>query len=391
MYKMYLGKNPIIESGSSDTGSSGNTGGSGNTNTNTNAPKYINRSGTHYRLIFEDDFDGTDINKDIWSSDYRAAYYKPWYTCGSDYWVEDSILNLRVCTNKRTLGGASWAAAVSGVQSVQSSSPDAKNDFRPFYGFVSQEGYYELKCRMYAGLDATLDGSHFAWWMTGVDDDNGKDCEYDMIEHFGLAPKVANLNVYGNKDTDIPTSRKAYTADFDIGTDWHTWGFLWEEGCLTLWLDDKQIVSMNCTTPNYPMMQWLTAYRSLGERANYWAGEYDPNQPDMISQIEYLRIYKKVDTISTEPVTVVSYDPINVNITAGEYTINPTSGRLTAVPLHCYVYWNDGSRTEHIVRYDVLRDEQISILDNGGTFKLSGFAMGIGIPIEATINVAVAS
>lgn len=376
MYKMYLGKN-LISDGSSSC-----------TSTTDDAPKYINKRGVLYRQIFEDNFDGNDINRDVWSSDYRAAYYNPWYVCGSDYYVEDSILHLRVRTNKRTLDSASWPAAVSGVQSVQSGSPSAKHDFRPFYGFVSQEGYYELRCRMYADLEATLDGSHFAWWMTGVDDDNGKNCEYDMIEHFGNAPKVANLNVYANDDTDLAAStRKAYTADFDIGIDWHTWGFLWEEDHLTIWLDDVQILDMDVTTPRYPMMQWLTAYRSLGERAGYWAGEYDPNQPDMISQIDYLRIYKKAESISAEPVTVVSYDPISVNLTAGEYTINSTSGRLTAVPLHCYVHWSDGSRTEHIVRYEVLTLGQISALDTGGTFEMQGIATGVGIPITATVTV----
>lgn len=358
----------------------------------TNTPVYINKRGTHYRLIFADEFDGTDINRNVWSSDYRSAHYDPWYVCGSDYYVNDSNLNLRVRTNKRTLDSASWSAAVSGVQSVQNSAPEAKHDFRPFYGFVSQEGYYELRCRMYAGLDATLDGSHFAWWMTGVDEDNGKNCEYDVVEHFGNAPKVANLNVYANKDTTLaPSTRKSYSADFDIGIDWHTWGFLWEEDHLTVWLDDVQILDMDVTTPRYPMMQWLTAYRSLGERDGYWAGEYDPNQPDMISQIDYLRIYKKVETINTEPVTVVSYDPITVQIMAGEYTLNTTSGRVTEIPLHCYVYWDDGSRTEHIVRYETLTHDQIAILDSGGSFELSGIAMGIGVPIIATVTVNTAT
>lgn len=380
--KMYLGSHLI----------SGEASGGTTPSKPSNAPTYINKGGIHYRMIFEDHFDGTDINRDVWSSDYRAAYYNPQYVCGSDYWVEDSILNLRVTGDKRTLDSASWPAAVSGVQSVQSPSPNGKHDFRPFYGFVSQEGYYELRANMYSGLEATLDGSHFAWWMTGADDDNGKDVEYDMIEHFGNAPRVANLNVYANNDKDIPPStRKAYTADFDIGPGWHTWGFLWEKNHLTVWLDDKQIISMDCTTPDYPMMQWLTAYRSLGERAGYWAGEYDPNQPDMISQIDYLRIYKKCESISTEPVSVVAYDPINVAVTAGEYTINQTSGRLTAVPLHCYVYWSDGSRTEHIVQYEVLRHEQIAMLDSGGTFELHGRAMGIGIPITATVTVMAAA
>ena len=379
MAKMYLGENLISKIYGSGASSVANA----------NAPKYINKRGVLYRQIFEDDFDKPDIDRNVWNSDYRSAHYEPWYVCGSDYYVKDSILNLRVRTNKRTLDSASWPAAASGIQSVQSSSPNAKHDFRPFYGFVSQEGYYELRCRMYADLEATLDGSHFAWWMTGVDEDNGKNCEYDMIEHFGNAPTVANLNVYANSDTELSTStRKAYTANFDIGVDWHTWGFLWEEDHLTVWLDDVQILSMDVTTPRYPMMQWITAYRSLGERVGYWAGEYDPNQPDMISQIDYLRIYKKADVVS-ESVTIVSYDPISIELTAGEYTINSTSGRLTDVPLHCYVYWSDGSRTEHIVQYEALTHNQISILDKGGTFEMQGIAMGIGISIVAIITVTI--
>lgn len=377
MAKMYLGEIPISKiygSGSSES-------------VDSNAPTYINKRGTLYRLIFEDNFDKPDIDRNVWSSDYRSAHYAPWYVCGSDYFVEDSILNLRVRTDKRTLDSASWPAAVSGVQSCQVSSPDAKHDFRPFYGFVSQEGYYELRCKMYSGLETSLDGSHFAWWTTGVDTDNGKDCEYDMIEHFGMNPQLACLNIHPNSDSDITFTRGTHTADYDLGIDWHTWGFLWEEDHLEIFLDDVRIISLDGITPKYPVMQWLTAYRSLGERAGYWAGEYDPDQPDMISQIDYLRVYKKADEIKTEPVTVVSYDPISAELTKGEYTINQTSGRLTAVPLHCYVYWNDGSRTEHIVHYETFTHDQISILDNGGTFEMHGIAMGCGIPIVATVNV----
>lgn len=378
MAKMYLGEIPITK-----------ICGSGNSQpVDDNAPKYINKMGQLYRLIFEDNFDKPDIDRNIWSSDYRSSAYEPWYVCGSDYFVEDSVLNLRVRTNKRTLDSASWEAAVSGVQSCQVSSPNDKHDFRPFYGFVSQEGYYELRCKMYSGLENSLDGSHFAWWTTGVDTDNGKNCEYDMIEHFGMNPKLACLNIHPNSDTDITYKRGTYTADIDLGVDWHIWGFFWEEDHLEVFLDGDRVITLDGTTPKYPVMQWLTAYRSLGEREGYWAGEYDPNQPDMISQIDYLRVYKKADEIKTEPVTVVSYDPISVELTKGEYTINQTSGRLTAVPLHCYVHWNDGSRTEHIVHYETFTHDQISILDNGGTFEMHGIAMGCGIPIKATITVS---
>ena len=61
------------------------------------------------------------------------------------------------------------------------------------------------------------------------------------------------------------------------------------------------------------------------------------------------------------------------------------------MPLHCYAYWSDGSRTEHIVQYQVLTHDQIATLDSGGTFELHGRAMGIGIPITATITVTAAA
>lgn len=374
--KMYLGTELICSDGATEP----------TPDQDSNAPEYIGRYGDAYRLILADDFDGGDIDHNIWREDYMPSRVQTAYNAYSDVRCEDSLLKLRC---KATMGGRDGTEngltmAVSSVQTAVWNGmhlPDPTyHYFRPWFGFLSQEGYYEVRAKLTAGS-----GIHTAWWMIGTENTELEKCEFDVFEVFGNEPTVIPFNLYPNGDTDLTTVRASHDTGIDLSADFHTYGFLWEDGRLRLFFDGELVVDKACATPQYPMMTFLTLYkRQSGSGAS---GDADQTLGDVEMHVDYIKVYKKAETTVTEPVTVSGIDPIEVAVTAGEYTVNEYTGFLSTMPLYCYLTWNDGSRTEHWVKWDRFDDSKKTILDSGGTLEWTGVAYGVGIQITATVTV----
>lgn len=377
MAKMYLGVIPISK-----------IYGSGNSNqVNDNAPKYMNKEGTLFRLILEDHFDNGDIDHNIWHEDYMPSRVATAYNAYSDVRCENSLLKLRV---KKNMGGRDGTenGVTMAVSTVQSASwngmhlPDPTyHYFRPWYGFMSQEGYYEIKAKLIKGS-----GTHCGWWMIGTENTELEKCEFDILEVRGNDVTVIPFNLYPNGDTNLSQVKLAHDTGIDLSEDFHTYGFWWEDGRLRLYFDGELVLNRACTTPQYPLITFLTAYKR--QSGTGWTGDADPNLDDVEMQVDYFKVYKKADTVETSPVSVSSYEPIDISIVKGTYTVDEYTGYLTDMPLYCFVAWNDGSRTEHWVKWDRFDDAKKTILDSGGTLEWEGIAYGIGIPIKATITVS---
>ena len=140
-----------------------------------------------------------------------------------------------------------------------------------------------------------------------------------------------------------------------------------------------------CATPQYPMITFLTLYKR--RYGSGLSGDADATLGDLEMHVDYIKVYKKADTTATSPVTVSEYEPINISVTAGNYTVDEYTGYLTIMPLYCYLTWSDGSRTEHWVKWDRFDDSKKTVLDGGGTLEWEGVAYGVGTPITATITV----
>lgn len=377
MAKMYLGEIPISKiygSGTIET-------------TDKNAPEYISKYGVAYRKILEDHFDGGDIDHNIWREDYMPSRVETAYNAYSDVRCEDSLLKIRV---KKDMGGRDGtenglSMAVSTVQSAVWNGmhlPDPTyHYFRPWYGFMSQEGYYEVRAKLVSGS-----GVHTAWWMIGTENTELEVCEFDIFEVLGLNPSVIPFYLHTNGDTSLSAVKNTYDTEVDLSLDFHTYGFLWEDGRLRLYLDGNLIMDKTCNTPKYPMITFLTLYKR--KYGSGLSGDADTTLGDLEMHVDYIKVYKKADTVETSPVSVSSYEPINISITKGTYTVDEYSGFLTDMPLYCFVTWSDGSRTEHWVKWDRFDDAKKTILDSGGTLEWEGIAYGIGIPIKATITVS---
>lgn len=376
--KIYLGEK-LICGGNSATETS-----------TTDAPVYINKEGQLYRQVFYDDFNSGDIDHNYWREDYMPSRVQTSYNAYSDVRCEDSILKLRC---KQTMGCRDGTEngstiAVSTIQSAAWNGMHLPNptfhDFRPWYGLIAQEGYYEIKAKLPLGS-----GVHSGLWMVGTENTSRgltETCEIDVFEVFGNAITTIPFNVYPNGDTNIAQTRVLTDVKVDLSLDFHIYGFMWENGIYKLYFDGNLILTKEVITPGYPMMFFMTAYRRQSGTGT--TGDADPTLPDTEMQVDYFKIYKKATTVQNSEVTVSSFDEITVSVPKGKYTVNENSGFLTAMPLYCYANWSDGSRTEHWVKWDRFDDKKKEILNNGGALKWDGVVYGLGNQIEATINVA---
>ena len=249
---------------------------------------YKEVEGEQYRLVYNEDFDGTDIDRNYWIDDYMISRVEDAYESYSDVYVENSILHIRI---KKDMGirTSSKNLAVSSVQSAQKNGlhmPDYLNhDVRPFFGIIGQEGYYECRMKVFK-----CGGSHTAWWTAGVQDTLNQTAEFDITEILGNNTTVLPHNLYPNKDTNCTELTNNNTpCNVDLSTDFHTIGFLWEDGILKWFVDGKEIDShTNINTPQYPMMFFLTAYRC--QSGSYWGGAHDSSVEDVEFLVDYMKI-----------------------------------------------------------------------------------------------------
>ena len=359
-------------------------------------PVYKTIDNKVYRLVWQDDFDGTDINRDFWSDYYCISNVTDMYLARADYWVESSMLNLRI--KKDSLGrhygdSETNMRAMCGIQTCNvngqaSGASNVKHDVNSFWGFVAQEGYYECRFKMF---DRTKGGNHFAWWSEGMADfANGKQgAEIDFCEiGFGNG-KTTQLphGIHSGKDSTIsewyPFSgyadgKKQY---LDIGVDsaknFITLGILWEDGFIKWYVNGILVDTFTGTTPKYPLMQFLTMYDSTdGTKAS----------EDLITQIDYLKIYKKPSREVTEPVTLTGFDPITVDGSTADLTIDTNRGCPIDFPLYCYANWSDGSRTEHWVQWDQQTTTWMTNLARSTSFDWTGRAHMLGEEVIAKVT-----
>lgn len=185
-----------------------------------------------------------------------------------------------------------------------------------FDGIATKYGYFEIRMRM----PNTRDGSHFAWWMVGTQDDmnstawlssedtplaghySNETGEFDIIE-----TSISNLEqmktwrpvIHPNGTTDyeylwVPESQ----IPGDPSNEYHIYGFEWDENGTKFYVDN-QLVQETDRSPNYRMMTFLSTYATGGmgeDRGIYPKDTY----------IDYFRIYKKDE--AAKPTSVVLND-----------------------------------------------------------------------------------
>lgn len=363
----------------------GNISGGNNSNNGfLTKPIYKEVEGEQYRLIYNEDFDGTDIDRNYWTDSHFISRVEKRYKSWTDYYLKDSILHLRIKEDAPARGGATGDKAVSAIQTGEKNAlhitSPVYHDVNPFLGFISQEGYYEARLKFIEGS-----GTSAGWWTVGVQDNSKQAYEIDIAEILGKSVNVFTHGTHANGDTDL-TGLDSYhytNSPVNLANDFVKIGFLWEKNSLKWYINDSLVDTMNIITPEYPAITFFSCYRVLSGTDN-WMGDADTTLGELDFQVDYFKVYKKATTKSTDNVIISNINSISVNI-GSVYNIDDDRGCISTMPSYCYVNWSDGTKTEHWVKWDTLNKTKENNITNKTPFTWNGLIHGLGK--TATCNV----
>ncbi len=268
-----------------------------------------------YTLVFNDEFNGDTLDYTKWSPYYLRNWVDNDERTRANYYFEDGALVLRNTPDDESWSSQNDNVKVKGIMSYEKSTLHKfgtvgsgavfSRDIPTFDGYATKYGYFEVRMR----LPDTNDGSHFAWWMVGVQGDenatsmlegdtqrfqshySNETGEIDIIETY-LSPlesmKAWRPVIHPNGTTTYEYHwLPEYTIPGNPSAEYHVYGFEWDENGTKFYVDG-QLASESDRSPNYPMMTFFTTYATGGmgeDRGIYPKDAY----------IDYFRVYKKTE------------------------------------------------------------------------------------------------
>jgi len=191
----------------------------------TPAPAPLNGAPEGYELRFADEFDGTEIDETNWNIEVGPWPYNgelEYYT-RENAWIEDGALVIEA--RQEALGGRRYTSA--------RLSTLGKRDYT--------YGYWEVRAAL-----PTARGTWSAIWLLLSDLVYGgylRSGEIDVAERVGYDAKLvhATFHTYENNSVnDRAITAFARLSRKDDG--FHTYGLLWEEDSVAVYLDGAQVL-----------------------------------------------------------------------------------------------------------------------------------------------------
>lgn len=280
-----------------------------------------------WKLYYNDEFDGDTLDAQAWSPYYLRHWVDNDERTLANYFFEDGSVVLRCSEDMPSWSSQNSNVKVRALMSFErnhlhkygdvGSGAVFNRDIPTFDGIATKYGYFEIRMRM----PNTRDGSHFAWWMVGTQDDQNSTArlsgellpmaghhsnetgEFDIIETaIGdlKAMKAWRPVIHPNGTTDykylwVPVSE----IPGDPSNEYHIYGFEWDENGTKFYVDN-QLVQETDRSPNYRMMTFLSTYATGGmgeDRGIYPKDTY----------IDYFRIYKRDEAAKPSSVVLNNY------------------------------------------------------------------------------------
>jgi hypothetical protein len=263
-------------------------------------PVYADPPGEGWELMFHDEFNGDELNWDVWTceeGDRRKAYNDP-----ADSYVDGKghlILRLRKA-----------------------------DDGKYHLGFIRtkeafQWGYYEARSDL-----NRVPGYWGAFWLWGRESYNSNydGAEVDFMED-PFRDDIVSLNLHqgrgeGHKwegaNVRFKGSRK----------DWHLFGGYWHEEGFDFYIDDQRSWVTRTMTASKP--NWI--YLTLEAKFDGWAGDIRESDSLLPAywKIDYVRYYRKnpqapsIELVQLEPIRLGNEDGkvFQVNLRGGAFSQN---------------------------------------------------------------------
>ena len=253
-----------------------------------------------YALAFNDEFNGTALNRAKWFTRYI-------YAAGTMDHLNDEQQRYRDNANHQVSGGVLSLIA----RKVSSTDPNGVNYESGMIrsDWTTRYGYFEARLKMPGGLgvwpafwlNSDVSSAGKLWWPPEIDIfefvNNGVEDKLNMLHsNVKLTPGAVSAITYA--DPAFNQTWSAYIAPFNFNEGWHTVGAKWDETTVTLYVDGKKIY-----TRGYA---WIYPDGTLAGPAHIllnhaiggaWAGRHgidDAAFPQAL-QVDWVRAYQKVN------------------------------------------------------------------------------------------------
>lgn len=231
---------------------------------------------TTWKLVFSDEFEGPELNRNTWENYYWWGERSLAATGEEQYYADDAFEfqdgYLRIRAERREMEGFQYTSG------MISSRP----------GFAFKYGYIEARVRPPAGQ-----GLWPAVWLLPV---NGDPPEIDIVELLGHEPTYAYLtNHYVDPFGNPQQVQWAYIGpDFTAG--FHTFGVEWAPEQITWYIDGVERWSTQTGVSRLPMYIIISLAVGGG-----WAASPDESTPfPSYFDVDYVRVYQRAASPPSE-------------------------------------------------------------------------------------------
>ena len=251
-----------------------------------------------YTLAFNDEFNGTTLNRSKWMTRFI-------YAAGTQDRLNDEKQRYRDNNNHVVANGVLSLVA----RKVSSTDPNGINYESGMIrsDWTARYGYYEARVKMPGGigvwpafwLNSDVSPEGRLAWPPEIDIfefvNNGVEDKLNML-HSNVVAQAGTTSTLMYTDAAFNTNWADYVAPFNFNEGWHTVGAQWDPTTVTVFVDGLKIY-----TRTY---QWNYADGTLAGPAHIllnlaiggsWAGRYDidDNAFPQALQIDWVRAYSK--------------------------------------------------------------------------------------------------
>ncbi|MDO5048492.1 MAG: LPXTG cell wall anchor domain-containing protein [Actinomycetaceae bacterium] len=349
-----------------------------------------------YRLIFNDEFNDTELDETKWVKRYLSSWSQDWKQTNN--YVEDHG-HMTVKIDRET---EPWAREFDGQTVVSGFTTGQRNGLHNWnrsnqvrnpedtqLTHINQYGYYEMRAKGQSGSSR-----HIAWWLTGFEDVAQESAEIDIFEVLGNNPHVVPSAFHKWNDPDAADNNRAIAShqrsDKDFHNEWHVYGFDWEQGAgsgaypdrITMYVDGEVAGSKNVNI-DYPMIQLISLYEK--RMMNNWTGPWEWRPYPNTFEIDYVRVYKKLPeaapALLENQLQVEKVTAEDLRVTPGQVALRSydkahggpfTEKTLPGTKSYVRVLWNDGVETQEPVVWDAITTADLDLLNAGTSVNKTG-------------------
>ncbi|MFD2671717.1 glycoside hydrolase family 16 protein [Marinicrinis sediminis] len=254
-----------------------------------------------YALVFEDDFDSSELNLDRW-----LPYYLPQWSSRArskaNYRFEQSQLILQITQDQQPWcrewnGEVKVSNLQTGVYGGPAGSSHGQHRFSEACRvqeeqatqrlFTPQYGYFEMRARI-----APNPNNVFGFWMIGFEDQPERSAEICPFEIKGWQVQGDACTLgYGLHPFGDPTIQDEFLeVSYPIDpADYHIYAVDWSEQGVDFYLDNE-CLHRSVQSPQYPMQLMLNIYEIPAKESGSKSAPVYPAE----FTIDYIRCYQRL-------------------------------------------------------------------------------------------------